>query len=252
MTDDVAVLWHLKVSSYNEKARWALDYKNVPHSKKAVEPGRHVRLAKRLAGTRTLPILELDGRVVPDSTEIIKALEERWPDPPLYPDDAQDRQRALELEDFLDEELGPYARTLAVSHMLLSPDVLLGGFFPDMGRGRRVTSRALYPLVRRVFRRNLPLEPDDVEIAFGKLRAAGERIRAERGNRDYLVGNEFTVADLTAAALLSPAVAPPEFPNPQPQRGHPTFAPLRAALSESGLDEWVREMYRRHRPTRLS
>jgi hypothetical protein len=26
------VVWHLKVSSYNEKPRWALDYKRVPRS----------------------------------------------------------------------------------------------------------------------------------------------------------------------------------------------------------------------------
>ena len=247
-----AVLWHLKVSNFNEKARWALDYKNVPHTRKAVEPGRHVRVAKKLAGTRTFPILELNGRVIADSTEIIEALEQGWPDPPLYPADAGERQRALELEDFFDEELGAYSRTLVVSHMLPSSELLLGAFYPDIGGARRAASRAAYPAIKRAFAANIPVKPDEVDIAFGKLRAAGERIRTERGAGDYLVGDGFTVADLTAAALLAPAVAPPEFPFPQPQRGHPLFAPVRDALAESGLDDWVREMYRRHRPARLS
>ena len=35
------LLWHLKVSHYNEKARWALDYKGVPHVRRAVDAGRH-------------------------------------------------------------------------------------------------------------------------------------------------------------------------------------------------------------------
>ena len=38
-------LWHLDVSHYNEKARWALDYKRVPHLRRAVPPGVHVPIA---------------------------------------------------------------------------------------------------------------------------------------------------------------------------------------------------------------
>src|SRR5438128_853440 len=43
------VLWHLKVSHYNEKARWALDYKGIPHRRRAAIPGRHARIAQRTA-----------------------------------------------------------------------------------------------------------------------------------------------------------------------------------------------------------
>src|SRR5947209_4427177 len=103
------VLWHLKVSNFNEKARWALDYKQVPHVRKAAVPGQHAKIAQQLCGTRTFPILVLDGRPVGDSTDIVAQLETRWPDPPLYPLDPEDRQRALQLEDFFDEHLGPGA-----------------------------------------------------------------------------------------------------------------------------------------------
>ena len=33
------VLWHLEISHYNEKARWALDYKGIAHVRRAVTPG---------------------------------------------------------------------------------------------------------------------------------------------------------------------------------------------------------------------
>jgi hypothetical protein len=62
-----------------------------------------------------------------------------------------------------------------------------------------------------------------------------------------LVGGRFTVADLTLAALVAPVVAPEQFHDPQPQRGHTRLAPLREALSEYGILEWTREMYARHR-----
>jgi glutathione S-transferase len=105
------LLWHLKVSNYNEKVRWALDFKDIPHRRKAVEPGRHSRVAKRLAGIDTFPVLELNGKTIGDSMAIIAALEDLKPDPPLYPQDQDERERALELEEYFDEEVGPKARS---------------------------------------------------------------------------------------------------------------------------------------------
>src|SRR5918999_1635861 len=105
--DDLPVLWHLKVSHYNEKVRWALDYKGVPHARRAVDAGFHRGTARRLSGGDTLPVLVLDGRGIGDSTRIIAELERLHPEPKLYPADPKERERALELEEFFDEELGP-------------------------------------------------------------------------------------------------------------------------------------------------
>src|ERR671936_1025779 len=106
------VLWHLPISHFSEKARWALAYKGVEHERKAPPPGIHIAVALRLTRGRqyTLPVLELDGKRIGDSTAIIEELERRFPEPPLYPADPEERRRALELEDWFDEELGPYLR----------------------------------------------------------------------------------------------------------------------------------------------
>jgi Glutathione S-transferase, N-terminal domain len=107
----VPVLWQLQISDYVEKVRWALDYKRVPHIRVSLLPGLHAVKAKRLTGdTSTAPVLTIDGRSIGDSTRIITAIEERWPQPPLYPEDPAQRRRALELEEFFDEELGPHIR----------------------------------------------------------------------------------------------------------------------------------------------
>src|SRR3954468_2504910 len=73
------VLWHLKVSHYNEKVRWALDYKRIPHLRRAETPGRHQAIAQRLTGDRTFPVLVIDGEAIGDSSRIIGALEDRYP-----------------------------------------------------------------------------------------------------------------------------------------------------------------------------
>ena len=68
------VLYHLEISHYNEKARWALDYKNVPHIRKAPTPMLHTVRALTLTGKPTLPVLKLNGKAIGDSTRIIEAL----------------------------------------------------------------------------------------------------------------------------------------------------------------------------------
>jgi glutathione S-transferase len=244
---DLPVLWHLKVSNYNEKARWALDYKGVPHVRRAVDPGRHQRVARKLSGRPTLPILVLDGEALGDSTWIIEALEARHPHPRLYPSDARARQHALDLEDFFDEELGPYVRRLAIHHAMADRELMGPMFAPDLPPMRRRVIRALFPLMRRRLRSDFGIDELGIEQAYEKLRAAGQRFKAELQPSGYLCGDSFSVADLTLAALVAPVVAPEQFPYPQPQRGHPLLAPVRAALAESGIEDWARERYARHR-----
>jgi glutathione S-transferase len=245
--DDAPVLWHLKVSHYNEKARWALDYKRVPHVRRAAEPGRHRAIARRLTGGSTFPVLVHDGEAIGDSTRIIEALERRHAEPPLYPADPVERRRALEIEDFFDEQLGPHERLLVASHMLPSGKLFLGAFFPDVPRHRRIIARAMFPLLRGRAMTAFGIDDQTVTLACTKLRAAAERFRTELQPSGYLVGDSFTVADLTVAALVSPVVAPEQFPYPQPQRDHPRLAHLREALAEVGLVDWAKEMYARHR-----
>jgi len=245
--DAAPILWHLKVSPYNEKVRWALDHKGVPHRRRAATPGRHQAIARKLSGGRTLPVLLLDGRAIGDSTAIIAALERCHPDPPLYPADPAQRRRALALEDFFDEELGPHSRRLVLHHMLPEPDLFLGAFMPDLAGARRLGARAAFPVLRRRISSGFGIDTATVALAFDRLHAAGDRFRAELDPSGYLVGDRFTIADLTLASMVAPLVAPEQFPYPQPQRGHSRFEPVRAALAESGLLDWTRGIYALHR-----
>ena len=244
--EGLPVLWHLKVSNYNEKARWALDYKRVAHVRRAVDAGFHRKVARRLTGGDTFPILVVGGEAIGDSTRIIAALERLRPDPPLYPRDPRARRRALELEDFFDEELGPHARLLVLHHLLGDPDAMLDAFAPDAPRARRLVARATFRRIERRVRADFGIDELAVEHAFQKLRAAGRRFQAELRPSGYL-GDGFGVADLTLAALVAPIVAPEQFPYPQPQRDHPLLAPVRDALAEPGILDWTRTMYALHR-----
>ena len=122
------VLSHLEISHYNEKVRWALDYKGVAHVRRAVTPGLQELTARRLRAGRTVPVLEMNGRAIGDSTKIIDEIERRWPQPPLYPADPEERSRALDLEDYFDEQCGPDARRVLFNDNLAEPETFLAMF----------------------------------------------------------------------------------------------------------------------------
>ena len=130
------VLYHIEVSHYNEKARWALDYKGVPHKRKAPMPMAHMAWALALTRGRgkTFPILRLNGDTIDDSTKIIERLERDYPQPPLYPDDPDDRRRALELEEFFDEELAPHIRRAAFAVVTRDPEAFAWIAAPRAGK----------------------------------------------------------------------------------------------------------------------
>jgi glutathione S-transferase len=245
---NLPILWQLRISHYNEKVRWALDYKRIPHLRRSLLPGPHSRKAKALTGDCvTTPVLTLDGRSIGDSTRIIAALEDRWPKPPLYPRDEAERRRALELEDFFDEELGPHIRRATYQELIDHPDKLV----PLMADGQpwlvQKLVRGTFPALRAGMRRTLEITPAAAAASRQKTVAAIDRLEDEIGPSGYLVGDRFTVADLTVAALLYPVARPPEFPYPLIADPPASALEFLDPLAERPGGQWVAEMYRRHR-----
>ena len=250
-------LWHIEISHYNEKARWALDHKGIEHERRAPTPGAHMVVALWLTRGRskTFPLLQLDGEAIGDSTAIIAELERRYPDPALYPENPDERRRALELEEFFDEELGPHVRLLAF-HEATKDAATIERFTVDMLPGRLTDIRLVRAGAMRFFSTFAALRygvksDRRAELAKTKILAAFDRLEAELGPDEYLVGDGFTVADLTAASLLYPLVQPPEGPSlpPAPE----ALERFRAPLKERPGYGWVQRMFAKHRrPARPS
>jgi len=243
------VLYHLEISHYNEKVRWALDHKGIPHVRKAPPPMMHMAWGLVMTGKPTFPVLRLNGKAIGDSTRIIEALEERYPQAPLYPGDPAERRRALELEDHFDEELGPYIRRWLFHVALegLEPGEFLDGALGSTPRAIKAAMRATAPVGVRMLKLRYGINPEDAEVARQKIEAALDRVEAELQPSDYLVGDRFSVADLTAAALLFPLVRPPETPRMMPPPLPPAFESFRDSASGHAGFRWAQEMYTRHR-----
>jgi glutathione S-transferase len=245
---DRPVLWHLPLSHYGEKVRWALDHKAVDHDRHAPIAGYHIAVALVLTRGRhyTLPVLELAGRRIGDSTAIIAELEQRHPERPLYPSDPDQRRRALALEDWFDEQLGPFIRRYSFHALRGDHDrfdeLAADQVPPALGRYRRLAGAYARAFTGLRFQ---TVSDHGAEEALAKVVAAFDRLESELGENEYLVGDRFTVADLTAAALFYPLVLPPE--GPLHMDPPPAVADVRRALEPRRGYRYVQEMFARHR-----
>lgn len=251
-TEQKPVLWQIDISHYSEKVRWALEYKGIDHVRRTPLPGTHIPIA--LVMTRgeqpTFPVMQIDGRTIGDSTAIIAALEERFPEPPLYPADDAERARALELEDYFDEQLGPHTRLLPFYELIQEPELFaevaadavpgpLGKVKPVVGAYARAYTSLRWGAN----------SSEDAERARTGIVAAIDRLDAEldQGDGEFLVGDRLSVADVTAASLFYPLVVPPEGPLSADLPTPPALDRFRESISDRPGYRWVEDTFRRHR-----
>ncbi len=244
----IPLLWHFPISHYNEKIRFALDYKRVPHHRQALSVS-YLPRAWWATGAGHLPVLHLDGGAVGDSTAIVAALEKRWPDPPLYPSDPELRSEALALEDWFDEEIGHPVRTLLVGPLMTkggaarTAEVMMTG----MSDGVKRAFRLMFPLFSRFYFLRHGIDDDSRGRAPDIVKSGLDRVAKQKRPSGYLVGDVFSVADLTAATLLAP-MARPKGTVWAGQSDLPDAVErfLEEIAGHEGI-AWVHEMYRRHR-----
>ena len=107
------VLYWMSISHPSQVARKMLDLKGVDYELVEVVP-LNQRIHLRLAGFSggTVPALKLDGLRIQGSRQIARALDERWPEPPLFPADSALRARVEEAERWGEEQLQPIPRRL--------------------------------------------------------------------------------------------------------------------------------------------
>jgi glutathione S-transferase len=173
------------LSLFTAKVRIALDEKGIAYEKisvpfsrdKGYQPKHPDVLAINPKGQ--VPVLVDDGVTLYDSTIILEYLEDRYPEPRLYPRDVRERARCRQLEAAADEL-----------------------FFPPV-----------YDLILEVFYKPRPETRDAarVERATAQIAATYDRLDRALATREYLC-EDFSVADIgffLTSAFAAGLGAPP-------------------------------------------
>jgi glutathione S-transferase len=208
----------IPISHFCEKARWALDRAGLPYVEHRHLQLIHVFAARLSGGRRTVPVLVTEsGTVLADSTDILRWTDAYLPgERRLYPDGELGAQAAA-LESRLDEQFGPDGRLWLYQETLgaiedLSPWVLAG--VPDW---ERRAYRLGAPMIGAVIRRYLGVDVAASEAALERVEHEFDDV-AERlsDGRQFILGDRFTAADLTFAALAAPVLGPAQYGSPLP------------------------------------
>ena len=199
-------------SHYCEKARWGLDHAGVAYVEAAYLPMLHLAGVKGAGGDHQVPLLATSEGLVSDSTDILRWCDARTaPERRLWPEDAALAAEVSAWEERFDAELGPNARRVAYGCVLGD-----AAYMRDMvARTLPPWQRGLFAVVRvpavAMIRRAYGIHPAGVARARARLDALfAEVSTCLADGRSWLVGDRFTAADLTFAALAGPVVFPPE------------------------------------------
>lgn len=247
-------LYTFAMSHFSEKIRWTLDASGLAFYEVLMTPTLHLVPALCMGGQgeTTLPILQArqaDGVVehVQDSTQILQWLDRRLGPLPVMP-------RPITLsEDIMDIE----SRFDAIGH-----DVARYLYFTALDQDERVIDmwtrhanprqarlvKLLFPISKWVFKRRLGVTAEAAAQSALRIQQAMAWLdgRLSDGRR-YLVGHQFSVADITAASILAPLACPGQHPvyGAQSFRREPAHSP--AWLAKRPCMDWVRGIYQTHR-----
>jgi glutathione S-transferase len=208
----------IPISHFCEKARWALDRAGVDYVEQRHLQFIHIFAAKAAGGRRTVPVLVTDaGEVLPESAAILRWADTRVePERRLYPDGWAGVEAAA-LEAWLDREFGPdgrlwmYNETLPVVHEMRP--WALDGVPRWEQRAFDHGGSAIEFAIRRYLGVDAPRARAALERVNRVFDDVGERLS---DGRRFLVGDRFTAADLTFAALAAPMLLPARYGSPLP------------------------------------
>lgn len=195
------LLLQFSTSHYCRKARLALGYKKISYQVDNLTPGLHILKLKPLTGLTTVPVLlpQAAGQVeaICDSTNIFKFLESYCPDPALFLPDPAQQTEANMLEDWLDESIGKATRF--VYYHFRARD------------GKSIDPSVFSQVLIQVVQKQYGITDATAALATQRIELALAELSRRWEKSKYLVGESMSVADLTAAALLSPLALIPAY-----------------------------------------
>ena len=205
----------IPVSHFCEKARWALDHAGIPFQEEGHLPMLHRIAVKRAGGKQSVPVLVKQGGILGESTDIV-----RWADSVrtrgarLWPAD-HDAEIAAWVKRF-DTELGPATRLLGYAALLPRID-LMADITTGIPTWEARLVRVGFPVLARILRKKLAITPEREVKAMARIQRSFDAVAAVLANgQRYLVGDSFTAADLTFAAMAAPSVFPAHYAGPLP------------------------------------
>jgi glutathione S-transferase len=209
-------LYKLHWSHYVEKVRWALDFKQLPW--RGIDIVAFVKKEmRRFDCAQTVPLIHdtATGVAISDSSPIIRYLEETYPEHSLFPADPIEREQVWQWMLRLDSTLGLHARRLGYTQVIMEcPQTLAALFMPRVWGGlfaRRGWRALAAPVIGMMLTLRFHFHRNRHDRVYEQLEDLLIPVAERLERQGFLVGQQFTAADLTLASLLRPLRVVPHF-----------------------------------------
>jgi glutathione S-transferase len=116
-----------------------------------------------------------------------------------------------------------------------------------MPRYKQTIFGVFYPILRNKIYKTYVISDAKVEQARRDFDVAMGEIEKTLSCGQYLVGEQFSRADLSVASMLSLLIMPPEHPFPWKAIPDPKARSFYEEYQNHPVYEWARKMYRDHR-----
>jgi glutathione S-transferase len=241
-------LYTFAMSHYSEKVRWTLDHARLPYREVRMAPVFHMAPALGMGkrGQTTLPILKTPEATIQDSSRILRWLEQQKQPLALIPQALSVEVHAVEQRfDAIGKDV---ARFLYASSFGSGDKHIKKLWTDDATPVQAAIIRAFYPVIRWGFKRKIGITNANTVRAQQRITEVVNWLEGQLSDgRAYLVGGQFTAADITAASLLAPIACPSQHPvysDPAYQR---IMVGAIAPWRDRPALQWVRNMYEQHR-----
>tara|TARA_R110001592_G_scaffold283457_1_gene551378 strand:- start:23733 stop:24440 length:708 start_codon:yes stop_codon:yes gene_type:complete len=195
------IVHQLEISPFCDKVRRALHFKGLDFSVVNI-PMAELSKLKKKSSIGKVPVMEIDGELIADSSTICRELDRRFPDKPLLPSDPAQLALANILEDWADESLyffemtmrftWTYDRARWVSEILKYDNAVM--------------QRLARPLVPYLTRKQGSLQGlakrSEADILTELTRHITSLENMLNNNGDYLVGESLSLADISVLAQI--------------------------------------------------
>jgi len=198
-------LYQFELCPFCHKVKASLDVKGIPYRKVEVNPMSKKELPELPDdGRKKVPVLEVPGERVRDSTEILEFLETHYADRyPLLPTDEAARDKTLSIERWVDDDL---------AHVL--PAVIYGRWSDAVRAARVVARTSNFGLVQNaIVRGGGSLIMHQVAKRIVKKRGGGspeqmlaaelDRFEQWLGDADFVCGDRLSLGDVATHGCLT-------------------------------------------------
>ncbi|MCG8317120.1 MAG: glutathione S-transferase [Pseudomonadales bacterium] len=239
------ILYQFPISHFCDKVRFTLDYKNIDFETSNLLPGLHSRTTLKLSGQSSVPVIQHNDKVVHGSSAIITYLDEQFPDKPLTPKNPQLASEAKEWERYLDKEIGVNVRCVAY-HTLLDHPKIVSKFFTKGGPfWGPVFIKFMFPKLQHGMRKLMKINEATAAKSLESLKIALDRLQEATQESEFLVGDQLSRADVTAASLLAPMFMSPKYGLDWPDN---IPEPLKGIIDElTPAMQWAANIYSTYR-----